>query len=158
MRVLMPSGRTYRRSLQVGSFYSDARHALAVDSRGALLNLSEEQNTMMSVSYQSQPVEVDAMMRATLRRVTWNVFTTSTSSGMTPQGELELTLWGERGSSCHGFIISRVRATGVIAAPLSRPLLAPRFRTLRLAISATISSGTLVLPTHIACVKSPGGA
>jgi len=158
VRVLMPSGRTYRRSLQVGSLYSDARHALAVDSRGALLNLSEEQNTMMTVSYQSHPVEVDAMMRATLRRVTWNVFTTSTSSGMTPQGELELTLRGERGSSCHGFIISRVRTTGVIAAPLSRPLLAHRFRTLRLAISATISSGTLVLPTHIACVKSPGGA
>lgn len=149
VQVLMPSGRTYSRSLQVGNLYSGARHSLAVDSNGVLLNLSVEHDAMVPVSYLSQPFETDALMRRKLRHIVWNVFTTSTASGLEPQGEAELTLRGERGSSCHGFVINRVRALGTIAAPLSRPILAHPCRTLRLAINATLPSRTLVLPTHI---------
>lgn len=149
VRVLMPSGRTYSRSLIVGTLYSDAKHSLAVDSNGMLLNLSNEQAAMTAVRYLSQPMELDALMRKSPRRITWNVFTTSTSSGMEPQGQVELILRGERGSSCHGFVISSVRASGTIAAPLSRPILTPTSRTLRLEINGTLPSTTLVLPTHI---------
>lgn len=149
VQVLMQSGRVYKRTLEVGDLYSDAQHSLAVDGSGTLFNLSNEEAAMVAVSYQSQPLEVDALMRRQLRRITWNVFTTSSTSGLEPQGEVKLTLLGERGSSCHGFVISRVRAVGVIAAPLSRPIIAHPTRTLRLAITATLPTGTLILPTHI---------
>ena len=142
--VLMPSGRTYSRDISVGNLYSDPTHSLAVTAAGALLDLSHELPAVKNVSFLSQPFEIDPTKR--LSRITWNLFTTMTTPS---SANVTLVLRGERGSSCHGYIINKVRANGIVAAPLSRPLIAPPTRTLRLAVNGAISSTTLLLPTHI---------
>lgn len=146
VQVLMPSGHTYSRDIIVGNLYSDPRHALAVMNDGALLDLYHEDAVMQQVDYLSQPFEIDPLMRNTVRRIIWNLFTSSATSA---QGDVTLTLRGERGSSCHGYVISRVRARGVVAAPLSRPIISHPSRTIRLAVTGTLPTGTILLPTHI---------
>ena len=142
--VLMPSGRTYSRDISVHSLYSDPQHALAVTTEGALLDLATEESTSQQVSYLSHPFELDPLMLRRLKRIVWNFF-----SQTVPPTSVSLTLRGERGSSCHGYIINKVRASGTIAAPLSRPLIAPPTRILRLQVSAAVPSGTLLLPTQL---------
>lgn len=160
--VLMPSGRTYSRDMAVRSLYSDPIRALAVTRDGTLVDLSHELPAVKNVSFLSHPFEIDPTMR--LNRISWNIF-----SGPVETGEANGTNWsnlsnltnetdgpsfnlilrGERGASCHGYIISQVRASGIVAAPLSRPILAPPTRTLRLEVEATAVTGTLLLPTDI---------
>ncbi len=130
----------------VGNLYSDAQNALAVTDAGTLVDLTNEDSAVMAVSYMSHPLEIDAMMCKSPKRITWNVFTTRTTPST---AVVTLTLRGERGSSCHGYVISRVRANGVIAAPLSRPLIAHPSRTLRLAIAGSLPSGTIALATVV---------
>ena len=142
--VLMPSGRTYSRDISVHSLYSDPQHALAVTAEGALLDLATEESTSQQVNYLSHPFELDPLMSRRLKRIVWNFF-----SQTVPPTSVTLTLRGERGSSCHGYIINKVRASGTIAAPLSRPLIAPPTRILRLQVSAAVPSGTLLLPTQL---------
>ena len=142
--VLMPSGRTYSRDISVHSLYSDPQHALAVTAEGALLDLATEESTSQQVNYLSHPFELDPLMSRRLKRIVWNFF-----SQTVPPTSVTLTLRGERGSSCHGYIINKVRASGTIAAPLSRPLLVPPTRILRLQVSAAVPSGTLLLPTQL---------
>ncbi len=142
--VLMPSGRTYSRDISVHSLYSDPQHALAVTTEGALLDLATEESTSQQVNYLSHPFELDPLMSRRLKRIVWNFF-----SQTVPPTSVTLTLRGERGSSCHGYIINKVRASGTIAAPLSRPLIAPPTRILRLQVSAAVPSGTLLLPTQL---------
>lgn len=141
--VLMPSGRTYSREIAVGNLYSDPTHSLAVTADGTLLDLSHEIPAVKNVSFLSHPFEIDPIRR--LSRISWNIFSVSSE----PSDSLVLTLRGERGRSCHGYIISQVWAAGIVAAPLSRPLIAPPTRTLRLQVEATIPTGTLLLPTII---------
>lgn len=143
--VLMPSGRTYCRDSAIGTLYSDPTHALAVTDDGTLVDLSHELPAVKNVSFLSHPFELDPAMR--VKRISWNIF----NEPGEPSSLLVLTLRGERGASCHGYIISQVRASGIVAAPLSRPIIAPPTRTLRLQVEATISTGTLLLPTIIDC-------
>lgn len=145
--VLMPSGRTYSRDMALRSLYSDPCHALAVTAGGTLVDLSCEVPAMKTVSFLSHPFAIDPTKR--LKRISWNMFAVpgEASEGASPS--LVLTLRGERGASCHGYLISQVRASGIIAAPLSRPIIAPPTRTLRLQVHATAASGTLLLPTII---------
>lgn len=143
VQVVMPSGRTYSRDIAIGSLYSDATHALAVTADGTLLDLTHELPAVKDVSFLSHPFELDPAMR--LKRISWHIF----NEPAEPASAMELTLRGERGASCHGYIISQVRATGVVAASLSRPIIAPPTRTLRLQVEATIATGTLFLPTVI---------
>ena len=139
----MPSGRTYSRDIVVDNLYSDPTHALAVTTTGILLDLSNELPATKNVSFLSHPFAIDPERQP--KKIAWNIFAEpgeSTSS-------LVLTLRGERGKSCHGYIISQVRASGIVAAPLSRPIIVPPTRTLRLEVEATIVTGTLLLPTVI---------
>lgn len=145
--VLMPSGRTYSRDMALGSLYSDPCHALAVTAGGTLVDLSCEVPTMKNVSFLSHPFAIDPTMR--LKRISWNMFAVPCEGSEGASPSLVLTLRGERGASCHGYLISQVRASGIIAAPLSRPIIAPPTRTLRLQVQATAASGTLLLPTFI---------
>ncbi len=142
--VLMPSGRTYRRDIAVSCLYSDPTHSLAVTAEGALLDLGNELPAVKNVSFLSHPFEMDPMRR--LRRITWNIFTTMVTPSI---ANVTLTIRGERGGSCHGYIISQVRASGIVAAPLSRPIVAPPTRTLRLQMEASIATGTILYPTII---------
>ena len=161
VQVLMQSGRTYNRDLVVGNLYSDPTNSLAVTADGALLDLSHELPSVKNVSFLSHPFEIDPTKR--LKRISWNIFTMHNAQSTMHNAEeaqplntlnstlntLVLTLRGERGSSCHGYIISQVRATGVVAAPLSRPIVSPPTRTLRLQVEAAIYTGTLLQPTII---------
>ena len=142
--VLMSSGRTYSRDINVASLYSDPQHAFAVTADGTLLDLSHEVPAVKNVSFLSHPFEIYPTKRPS--RITWNLFTTMTTPST---ANVTLTLRGERGGSCHGYIINQVRVNGVVAAPLSRPLIATPIRTLRLALDGSLPSNTLLLPTHI---------
>ena len=147
--VLMPSGRTYSRDIVVGNLYSDPTHALAVSNDGTLVDFSRELPAVKNVSFLSHPFEIDPTRQ--LKRISWNIFYEPEETGEAnrPFPSFILTLRGERGTSCHGYIISQVRATGIVAAPLSRPIIAPPTRTLRLQVESTMPTGTLVLPTVI---------
>ena len=145
--VMMPSGNYYHRSQHVSALFSDSSHALAVTSTGRLLDLTDEIPATVAVEYLSQPFETDPLMRQQPGRIIWNIFTPIAA---TPAAfALTATLRGERGASCHGFIMSRLTATGLVAAPLSRPIVAPPARTLRLQVTATIPTATLLRPTHL---------
>ncbi len=148
VQVLMPSGRTYSRDLTVGSLYSDPTHALAVTTDGTLLDLAHENSAIKIFSFLSHPFEIDPMMCRRHTRITWNLFTSAPQLASN-DADVTLTLRGERGSSCHGYVISSVKATGVIAAPLSSPVILPPTRSLRLQATGTIPSGTLLLPTSL---------
>lgn len=145
VQILMPSGRTYLRNINVVSLYSDAEHALAVTDDGALLDLTTEQAAMQQVSYLSQPFELDSHMLKKVKKIVWNIFTKSEHGTPT----MTLTLRGERGGSCHGYIINQVQATGIVAAQLARPIIFMSSRILRLQVEATTSTGTLLQPTII---------
>lgn len=151
VQVLMPSGRTYSRDLTVGNLYSDPTHALAITSEGALIDLMHEIPSIKNVSYLSHPFEIDPMMRSIPSKIAWNIYPMSFDSSNS--FTLTLTLRGERGISCHGFIISQVRATGIVAAPLVRSIFAPQARYFRLQVNASAPSGTLLLPTIITTQK-----
>ena len=145
--VIMPSGNYYRRSELVDSLFSDPCHALAVTSAGALLDLTDELPATKNVEYLSQPFEISPLMLQQPKRIIWNIFT---PVGASPGSfSIEANLRGERGASCHGFIISRLTASGIIAAPLSRPIMVLPARTLRLQVTATIPTATLLRPTHL---------
>lgn len=144
--VLMPSGRTYRRDISAGNLYSDSANSMAVTTDGALLDLSQEDDGVLNVYYLSHPIEIDYIMRKAIKRITWKLFTPQGVNGLFA---FRLSLRGERGSSCHGFIISQVSATGTVAAPLSRPVINIPSRTMRLEVDATLPSQSLLLPTTI---------
>ena len=150
--VLMPSGRSYIRDLEVESLYTDTQHALAVTQEGTLLNIACEQDVMQQVAYLSQPFELDPFMRNQPKTIVWNFF--SEIVPLASSTSMQLTLRGERGRSCHGYIISQLRANGIVAAPLARPILSQPSRTLRLQATGTIPTGALLLPTTITITKT----
>lgn len=148
VQILMPSGRSYSRNINVTSLYNDSEHALAVTGDGALLDLTDEEPAMQQVSYLSQPFNLNQFMTTRLKRISWNVINKNIPEAENQQ-TMTLTLRGERGGSCHGYIISQVQATGVVAAPLSRPIISIPSRTLRLQATACLTSSSLILPTII---------
>ena len=150
----MPSGRTYRRDISVGNLYSDPSNAMAVTTDGTLLDLSQEHDEVQNVYYLSQPIEIDYIMRKRIKRITWNLFTPQGANGVSA---FRLSLRGERGSSCHGFIISQVSATGTVAAPLSRPVINIPSRIIRLEVDASLPSHSILLPTIINISSSRNG-
>lgn len=153
--VLMPSGRTYARNIGIGSLYSDPTHALAVATDGALLDLCNEGSTPSGKSfyYLSQPFSLEPLMHSSVNRITWNVFAPQ-ARGAGAFADVALTMRGERGASCHGYIISHVNAVGIIAAPLSRPVVMPPTRTLRLQAMGTAPCGTLLRPTVLKLIST----
>ncbi len=149
-QVLMPSGRTHRRTLELTNLYSDPRHALAVGMDGSLLDLSHEQASMLATSYLSQPFEIDPLMRSVPKAIVWNIYPAAgRGDAHAAAHTATLSLRGERGRGCLGYLISQVNASGVIAAPIARPLLVPPSRTLRLEVTGTLATGTQLLPTQL---------
>ncbi|MBQ4007398.1 MAG: hypothetical protein II603_02565, partial [Muribaculaceae bacterium] len=97
------------------------------------------------ISYRSHPIVLDHLMRTTITAIVWNIFS--------DQARLSLSMHGERGTSCHGFLVNSIRVQGYINAPLCIPVVAPPLRTMRLTVQGTVKSGTLVLPTHVHLAK-----
>lgn len=132
LQVMMPSGRTYRRTLAVAQLFSDAVRSLAVDQSGAVLDLSMEQPAeALPIVWHSHP-----FLAAAPRQVVWQLMGTVDAT---------LQVTGERGVSCHGFDVGSLRVSGEVNAPLRQRLLSPPLRTMRLVITGTANSGTTLL-------------
>ena len=147
VRVITPRGNAYSRSLVTGDVYSDSLNALAVTAQGTLVDLAHELPCDTVVAYRSCPIVMHERMKKHLRHITWNLFTAPHGSAA---GDVELTLRGERGSSCHGFVVTTVHARGVLAAPLSRALAPVAVRSVRLMLAGTLPTGTMLQPTLLA--------
>ncbi len=136
--VLGASGRYYSTTLQYAQLYADGIHALAVTAGGEVCDLQQEDAATQAIDYRSAPIAVDFSMRAVPSGVTWNV--------MGDNLDLKLSILGERGSSCHGFLVNRIHLKGNVHAPFRVPLVPQPLRTLRLAIAGKAPSGTLITP------------
>ena len=134
--AVMPSGRVSYRTVACRQLYDDTTHALAVTAMGQVLDLTEEAESA------SQPIEWQshALLMPPPSEVVWQVM---------GHGELTLEVTGERGVSCHGFAVGRLRVNGHINAPLRQRLVSPPLRTVRLRVAGTAASGMLVMPALV---------
>ena len=140
--ALMPSGRVSQRSVVCEKLYCDATHGLAVTAMGQVLDLCREQAvSVQTFGWQSQPYVCDAP-----QEVVWQVMGSGTFS---------LEVRGERGISCHGFVVGRLRVSGEVNAPLRQRLVPQPLRTVRLMVGGTCNSGTLLLPVVLAPLSPP---
>lgn len=127
-----------RLSLTATHFFQNAEKSLAIDAQGQVMNLQQEENVpSQEVYYLSHPFQLPD----TPQQVQWNF--------MGDHAKLTFSLRGERGSSCHGYLINSIHATGTIAAPLCVPLVVQPSRTLRMEIKGTMPSSSLLRPTCI---------
>lgn len=133
VRVLTRSGDLDERPLDASHLYGDITHALAVDEQGMVRDLTREDAAMMDVEWLSEPVPCTASPR----QVEWQVYGDDV--------DVTLDLLGERGVSCHGFLVSRLHVSGRVAAPLRVPVFAPPLRALRRHISGRAGSGSVIV-------------
>ena len=135
--VRMSSGRMAWRSVEPVQLYSDARHAVAVTATGTVLNLELESDGMLPVEWKSHPVPLHVLMGHAVHRVVWHV--------LSDEADLLLKVTGQRGIMSQDQDVSVLTVTGPISQPLAAPTLAVQARTLRLELTGTARSGTLVI-------------
>ena len=142
LQLLMAHDRTTRLSMHAAQLWSRDTTALAIDAQGQVFDITQETpRDNCPIIYRSHPIALDHLMRTTVTAIVWNIFS--------DQAQLSLSMHGERGTSCHGFLVNSIRVQGNINAPLCIPVVAPPLRTMRLTIQGTVKSGTLLLPTHV---------
>ena len=141
LSVLMPGGCTYCRSLTPKWLYSAPGAAFAAEGNTLLDITRETTDAAMPVHWLSQPVVLSPTLNASPRSVVWSIFSDHCS--------LQLQINGERGMSCHGFMLSRLTVDGIIASPLCQRFVSPRLRSIRLSLSGTLKTGDMFLPTLI---------
>ena len=137
--ALMADGTMSRRTVDAEQLYSDPRHAVAVTDDGTLLDLEREQEAVMPVTWNSHPVALDAWMGAPVGRVLWHI--------SAPESDLTLRLVGQRGVMAGDADMSVITVTGAVNQPLAVPVVRWPSRTVRLSLSGTARSGSLLLPT-----------
>ena len=137
--VRLPSGAMSVRTVAAVQLYSDPRHAVAVSANGTILDLEQEQAAGMTVEWRSHPVALTPLLGSSLARVVWHL------NGETV--DLELKVTGQRGIMAQDREVSRITVTGDIEQPLASAPMAVRARTLRLQVSGTARTGSLLLPT-----------
>ena len=136
------SGRTAARSLTASSLYGADGHVLAVTAGGMVLDFAAETaDPSVSVCYRSHPVELNGGFPCRPQLALWRV--------MAQNASVRLAVRGERGSSCHGFVVGSVSASGNISAPIAIRLIAQPLRTVRLQISGNLPSGALLFPVTL---------
>lgn len=134
--VLMPSGRIYRRDEKSTWVYSSSISAFA-GCEGKLLDITKERDKeRIDVAWLSQPVLLDDAMSASLRKAVWSVFSDSAT--------LRLCVYGERGLSCYGFLLSALRTDGVLGAPIVHRIVAPHLRSVRAELSGRLHAGDVI--------------
>ena len=121
-----------KRTIGASHLFNDLTQALAVNADGEILDLTDEQQAMMEVELLTQP----EVCRKPPRQAVWQIYGDDV--------HLRLDLLGERGLSCHGFLVNRMTVNGRIAAPLVVPLFPPPLRTVRRHITGTAASGTII--------------
>lgn len=137
--VRLSSGAMSVRTVAAVQLYSDPRHAVAVSADGAILDLEQEQAASMAVEWRSHPVALTPLLGSSLARVVWHL-----------NGEavdLELKVTGQRGIMAQNREVCRITVTGDIEQPLASAPMAVRARTVRLQVSGTARTGSLLLPT-----------
>ena len=147
VKALLPDDTLSERTLQVASLYSDVSHAFAVTGQGDVLDLTDKTAAMMPVEWVSEPVTDVRWMSSPPERVVWDV-----------EGDdvnVWLELLGERGVSCHGFLVNRLNVQGRVAAPLVSPVFAPPLRTVRFRVVGQAATGTLVFPPKVTGSVAP---
>lgn len=136
-------GRVYTTAASWQQLYGHGARALAVTASGEMCDLSSEQPVgSQAVDYLSHPIVAGSTAWATPKWVTWMV----TGRDL----DLKLCIYGERGASCHGFVVNSLHVKGNVGAPIKVPIAAQPLRTLRLAVGGTAPSGTLIGPVTIA--------
>ncbi len=141
-QVHLDSARAWQRSLSAGSLYGGDGRAIAVTLGGELLDLDVEQAAeSQPVYYRSMPIELLDGDPCRPTSVMWRI----AASG----AQLRLGVNGERGVSCHGFTVGGVSVSGTVGAPVVQRLVSPPLRTVRLVLSGTLPSASLVQPVTI---------
>ena len=97
-----------------------------------MICLGQESSADVNVHYLSYPIIVGRR----LSEIRWNLFGDNVN--------LQLTLYGENGESCHGHIINEIVVKGAVNVPLHIPLLTHWFRTVRVEIEGTMSAGSSI--------------
>lgn len=136
------TGRLWSRSLSASSLYGYDGRALAVTAGGEVLDFGNEtEAASVSVCYRSHPIELNSGFPVRSSLAMWRL--------MSQHASVRLAVNGERGASCHGFVVGAVSASGSIDAPITVRLLSPPLRTVRLALSGTLPSGAMLLPVTL---------
>lgn len=141
VKALLPDDTLSERTLEVTSLYSDVGLAMGVTVQGTVLDLTDETASMMPVEWVSEPVTDVRWVTSPPRCAVWDV-----------EGDdvdIRLEVLGERGMSCHGFLVSRLSVQGRVAAPLVSPLFAPPLRTVRFRVAGQAATGTLIFPAKV---------
>lgn len=134
--ILFGNNHSTQLSFKAKQFYCQPTFALMINEQGEILDMQQADAVAnQHFSYMSHPFMLNKMPT----QITWNC--------MAGPVDLTLTLRGERGNSCHGYIINCLHATGAVNAPISTSLLTPPCRTLRLEVDGVAPSGTLLRPT-----------
>jgi hypothetical protein len=145
--VLMSSGATYSRTLTLSSLGGDYLMPVAVSLAGEIYDIATESaDSQVQVSFLTYPFSAARNGRLVSPAcAVWNVNADNSS--------LRLSVYGERGSSCHGMLLATITTTGPLSAPLPVRLFSPRIRTLRLSASGTVPSSALFLPVTLIIPK-----
>lgn len=137
--VRMSSGAMSERTVAATQLYSDPRHAVAVTSAGVVLDLEQEEAATVPVEWHTHPVALHSLMARRVYRVVWQL--TSAAA------DLSLRVTGQRGIMAQDRDVSLITVKGAIDQPLAMaPILVPA-RTMRLHVTGTALSGTMLLPT-----------
>lgn len=137
MLAVTPNGDYSQRTVAVTALYDDVTHAVGVTSAGEVLDLCHEDDCEQVVEYLSLPIEVNGIPNTVL----WCVWSDSMVASM--------QLLGDRGRSCHGFLVGALRVNGVVNAPLPMRVVAPFCRTVRLMVKGSALTGTVISPTQL---------
>lgn len=141
--AVMASSAMSERTVEAVQLYCDPRHAVAVTADGTLLDLEQEQASSMPVAWCSHPIAMNPLLGESLGRVVWHVNGEAT--------DLTLKVSGQRGILSQDRELSVITVSGDIDQPLATAPMAIRARTLRLQVTGTARSGTLLLPTLFYC-------
>lgn len=134
--AITPQGHYSRRTLEATALYDDVSHSIAVTAQGRLYDLSREEPCVLPVEYRSHPIILASHSYVRPVYVSWCV--------ISDESHLMLSLCGERGMSCHGFMVGSIGVEGIIGAPLSMPVVSPPCRTLRAIVTGTAHTGTVI--------------
>ena len=131
------NGRVSARSeLPMGLYGHDGIELLLVDEECRLLSTRSEQPQYGAVKMLTMP------------------FTPTPGDNFTPTAVIidlaadlvqgVITIYGERGHSCHGMVLCRVKVNGEVARPIEMKILSPEIRTMRVGIEGKVSADAVL--------------
>lgn len=135
--ALTSQGRTLTRTDELTSlFTSSADWPLAVDGDGWIRVVNAEARIATEVEFLSEPFSPSGSEWFAPRCVTLL---------MTAQeADIEVTVYGETGHSCHGMTLCRLSVSGAVNSPVPFMFYSPDVRKMRLGIVGTVSSDAVI--------------